>query len=99
MITHLVRIPRYIAIGIIRTYQYVVSPWLGPRCKYYPSCSNYGLTAVTRHGAIKGTALATWRILRCNPWSSGGIDDVPARGAPLFVSHQTSVTHHVTTTQ
>ncbi|GIG54090.1 membrane protein insertion efficiency factor YidD [Demequina activiva] len=82
--------PRLLLIGLIRAYQLLVSPLLGPRCKYYPSCSHYGLEAVRRHGAIKGFALAGWRVLRCNPWSNGGVDDVPERGAPLFRSSRIS---------
>ena len=70
--------------GLIRVYQLTISPLLGPRCKYYPSCSHYGFTAVERHGLLKGSVLAGWRILRCNPWSYGGVDDVPAVGDPLF---------------
>lgn len=77
-------IPQKILVGIIKVYQWTISPLLGPRCKYYPSCSNYGLQAVRRHGAIKGFALGAWRVLRCNPWSHGGVDDVPGRGEPLF---------------
>ncbi len=83
-------IPRLILIGLVRVYQLVVSPLLGPRCKYYPSCSHYGLEALRRHGALKGTALATWRVLRCNPWSYGGVDDVPLVGEPLFRRHSSS---------
>ncbi len=84
--------PRLLLIGFIRLYQLTISPLLGPRCKYYPSCSHYGLEAVRRHGAMRGFVLAAWRVLRCNPWSHGGVDDVPARGAPLFgrSPHQTS---------
>lgn len=48
-----------------------------PRCKYYPSCSNYAVTAIGRYG-VKGLAMATWRIVRCNPWSLGGVDYVDA---------------------
>ena len=58
----------------IRVYQFVSSP-LAPRCKYYPSCSHYAITAISRHG-VKGIAMAGWRILRCNPWSLGGVDYV-----------------------
>ncbi|WP_084631961.1 membrane protein insertion efficiency factor YidD [Demequina aestuarii] len=85
-------VPRLLLVGIIRLYQLTVSPLLGPRCKYYPSCSHYGLEAVRRHGAMRGFVLASWRVLRCNPWSHGGVDDVPAKGAPLFarVPHKTS---------
>jgi putative membrane protein insertion efficiency factor len=78
------RQPRYAGMGLIRVYQWTISPLLGPRCRYYPSCSHYGYTAVERYGLVRGSVLAGWRILRCNPWSDGGIDDVPARGAPLF---------------
>lgn len=78
------RVPRWTGMGLIRVYQWTISPLLGPRCKYYPSCSHYGYTAVERHGLIKGSALAGWRILRCNPWSHGGVDDVPEVGQPLF---------------
>jgi len=84
------RVPGLALIGLIRGYQLVVSPLLGPRCKYYPSCSHYGLEAVRTHGAVRGTVLATWRVLRCNPWSYGGVDEVPAKGKPLFHTPQIS---------
>ena len=71
------RVPVLALIGMIRAYQSVISPMTGPTCKYYPSCSQYALTAVRRHGALRGTGLALWRLLRCNPWSLGGVDDVP----------------------
>ena len=71
------RVPALTLIGMIRAYQSVISPMTGPTCKYYPSCSQYALTAVRRHGALRGTGLALWRLLRCNPWSLGGVDDVP----------------------
>jgi uncharacterized protein len=71
------RVPALTLIGVLRVYQTVISPMTGPTCKYYPSCSHYALTAVQRHGALRGTGLALWRLLRCNPWSLGGVDDVP----------------------
>ncbi|HUX71026.1 MAG TPA: membrane protein insertion efficiency factor YidD [Cellulomonadaceae bacterium] len=64
----------------LRGYQRYVSPMTPPTCRYYPSCSEYAVVAVQRHGLFRGTALATWRLLRCNPWSAGGVDDVPERG-------------------
>jgi len=67
-------------MGLIRIYQRTISPLLGPVCRYYPSCSHYGYEAMSVHGAAKGTILTAWRILRCNPWSAGGIDEVPPRG-------------------
>lgn len=63
--------------ALIRTYQLVLSPWVTQTCKYYPSCSAYGLEAVRQHGALHGTRLAIWRVMRCNPWSAGGVDYVP----------------------
>lgn len=67
-------------VGIIRLYQVVLSPMLGQRCRYYPSCSHYSLQAIRTHGPIKGLALSLWRLLRCNPWSAGGVDQVPTKG-------------------
>jgi putative membrane protein insertion efficiency factor len=60
---------------LISFYQKFVSPALAPRCKYYPSCSSYALTAIQGYG-LKGVAMAIWRVLRCNPWSHGGVDYV-----------------------
>lgn len=62
---------------LIRFYRRFISPLKPPCCKYYPTCSAYALDAVKKHGAIKGSILAVWRILRCNPWSMGGVDYVP----------------------
>jgi putative membrane protein insertion efficiency factor len=78
--------PRLVLIGAIRVYQLTLSPLMGPRCKYYPSCSSYGLQAIRVHGAVVGMALAVWRVLRCNPWSYGGVDEVPQRGERLFTT-------------
>lgn len=72
---------KYILMGLIRLYQLTVSKMIGPVCRYYPSCSHYGYEAISVHGAAKGTVLTAWRILRCNPWSAGGVDPVPPRGA------------------
>ena len=60
---------------LITFYQKFISPAFAPRCKYYPSCSSYALTAITTYG-LKGVAMAAWRVLRCNPWSYGGVDYV-----------------------
>jgi len=68
-----------ILIAFIKVYQYTLSPLLGPRCRYYPSCSNYAVDALREHGAVRGLGLATWRLLRCNPFSNGGYDPVPPR--------------------
>jgi uncharacterized protein len=71
-----VSLVRSLVIGPIRVYQRVISPALGNRCKYYPSCSEYAAQAVERFGILRGLALAGWRLLRCNPWSHGGFDPV-----------------------
>lgn len=68
-------------VAPIRLYQVAVSPLLGPRCRFYPSCSNYAVQALRRHGPLRGTALAAWRVLRCHPWNPGGIDPVPPKPA------------------
>ncbi|CAB4638847.1 unannotated protein [freshwater metagenome] len=60
---------------LITFYQKFISPALAPRCKYYPSCSSYALTAISTYG-VKGVAMAAWRVVRCNPWSHGGVDYV-----------------------
>ncbi len=60
---------------LITFYQKFISPAFAPRCKYYPSCSSYALTAIKTYG-LKGVAMAAWRVLRCNPWSHGGVDYV-----------------------
>lgn len=70
-----------ILVGIIRSYQILLSPRIGQVCRYYPSCSHYGLEAVKVHGAGKGSLLAAWRVLRCHPWTTGGIEYVPAKGS------------------
>lgn len=75
-----VRAPRYLLVGVFRLWQLLVSPTYGQTCRFYPSCSAYGVEAVSTHGAVKGLALTVWRILRCNPWNSGGVDPVPPRG-------------------
>lgn len=71
---------KYLFMGLIRIYQKTISPLLGEVCRYYPSCSHYGYEAMSVHGAFKGTILTAWRVLRCNPWSAGGVDEVPPRG-------------------
>ena len=66
-----------IMLGLIRFYQYAVSPLIPPHCRYTPTCSQYALEAIEKYGAWKGGKLALFRILRCNPFSKGGYDPVP----------------------
>jgi uncharacterized protein len=67
--------PSYVGIALVYVYRWTFG-LLVPRgsCKYYPSCSEYALGALRKHGLLKGSALAGWRLLRCNPWSHGGVD-------------------------
>lgn len=71
-------LPRFLLLGLIRLYQMTLARTLPPNtCRFYPSCSHYGYQAIYRYGVIKGGWLATWRVLRCNPFNPGGIDPVP----------------------
>ncbi|MDQ3356161.1 MAG: membrane protein insertion efficiency factor YidD, partial [Actinomycetota bacterium] len=63
-------------ISPIRLYQRLISPLLGPRCRYHPTCSAYAVDAIRSFGILRGLVLAAWRVVRCNPWSLGGIDRV-----------------------
>ncbi len=68
---------KYLFMGLIRIYQHTLSLWLGPRCRFYPSCSHYGYEAFRRHGTLRGLWLTCRRLVRCHPWNPGGIDEVP----------------------
>ena len=69
-----------VIIGLIKLYQRYISPYKGTKCPFFPSCSEYGIESISRYGVIKGTSLALFRILRCNPFSKGGVDPVPDTG-------------------
>ena len=64
-------------IALVKFYQLCISPFTPPSCRFTPTCSQYGLEAIQKYGAFKGSLLALWRILRCNPFSHGGYDPVP----------------------
>jgi putative membrane protein insertion efficiency factor len=66
-------------LGLVRLYQYTLSPWLGPRCRFMPSCSAYAIAAIRRFGPWRGSWLAARRILRCHPWGATGYDPVPEK--------------------
>ena len=84
------RLPAEAGLALLAVYRLTVSPLYGDRCKYHPTCSQYAVDAVRELGLVRGTVLAAWRILRCNPWSHGGVDHVcdqrvfraPARPRP-----------------
>lgn len=72
-----------VLVAVVRAYQLTLSPMFGPVCRFYPSCSHYAVGALRTHGAVRGTGLVVWRLLRCNPWNAGGVDLVPPRdGCP-----------------
>ena len=66
-----------VLIGFIRGYRYVLSPFIGQHCRFYPSCSQYAELAISRFGPLRGSHLAVRRLCRCHPWHPGGIDLVP----------------------
>ena len=80
----LVWLPRDGLILLVRGYRLLLKPWLGHACSFEPTCSQYALDALGRHGALAGGALAAGRILRCHPWCAGGCDAVPGQAPRLF---------------
>lgn len=77
MLSHLRRLMILPLIVLIRAYQYAISPLLGRRCRFFPSCSEYAAESLARHGLFKGVILSIRRIGRCHPWHPGGYDPVP----------------------
>ena len=77
MIKIIAQLPAKLLILLIRVYQYTLSPFIGRNCRYTPTCSNYGIEAIKKYGAIKGGWLTIKRILSCNPWGGSGYDPVP----------------------
>jgi putative membrane protein insertion efficiency factor len=71
-------------VAVVKGYRLLLKPWLGNACRFEPTCSQYALTALERHGAIAGATLAVGRLLRCQPWCEGGCDEVPAQPPALF---------------
>ncbi len=69
-----------VLVLLVRLYQWTLRPFIGAHCRFEPSCSHYGIEALHRHGALRGTVLAAGRVLRCNPWNAGGLDPVPEHG-------------------
>ena len=78
-----------VIVGLVRVYQWVLSPLLGQRCRFYPSCSQYCIAAVRLHGVVKGLGLAGLRLLKCQPFNPGGYDPVPQPGARRHCDNST----------
>jgi len=79
-------LPRNIVIAFLLGYRKVISPLYGDVCRYYPTCSSYGLQQVQQRGVVAGAVLTAWRILRCNPFSKGGVDEVKPGSGRFSVS-------------
>jgi len=71
-------LPQQILMGLVKAYRLLLSPWLGSSCRFEPTCSAYSLKALEQHGAVAGTPLTLYRLVRCQPWCKGGQDPVPA---------------------
>lgn len=82
--TRITDLPREALLLLVRGYRFFLKPWLGNACRFEPTCSQYALDALQRHGAVAGGALTVGRLLRCHPWCEGGCDPVPARAPGLF---------------
>ena len=80
LVGFVVRVPSLLLMALVRVYQLFVSPLFAGSCRFYPSCSAYGLQALRVHGAMRGTWLTVRRLLRCHPWNPGGVDEVPTKG-------------------
>jgi len=74
MLRHVTDLPASALFVLVRAYQLLISPWLGPACRFEPTCSNYLLQAVRKYGLIRGIAKGAGRICRCHPWCDGGLD-------------------------
>jgi putative membrane protein insertion efficiency factor len=74
----------------VHAYRWLISPNLKPRCRYYPSCSSYAVQSVRELGVFKGTIVASWRVIRCNPWSAGGVDELADRSLFPETAHDCS---------
>lgn len=77
VVKRLLSLPAGVMILLIRVYQFTLSPFIGRHCRYVPTCSNYGIEAIRKYGAIKGGWLTIKRIVSCNPWGGSGYDPVP----------------------
>jgi putative membrane protein insertion efficiency factor len=75
-VTIIFRLPAYLGVALVYVYRYTLGALFPGGCKYHPSCSQYAIDALRRYGLVRGIVLTGWRLLRCNPWSKGGVDYV-----------------------
>ena len=81
---HFIDLPRMLLLTLVRGYRLLLKPWLGNACRFEPTCSQYALNALQRHGAAAGGTLTIGRLLRCHPWCEGGCDPVPSHLPGIF---------------
>jgi uncharacterized protein len=82
--SRLLQLPKHTLLLAVKFYRYFFKAWLGNACRFEPSCSQYALDALEKHGAVVGASLAGARILRCHPWCEGGCDPVPSQAPAIF---------------
>ncbi len=68
-----------VLLALLRAYRFLLSPWVGNSCRFWPTCSMYAMEAIERHGALKGSYMTVTRVARCHPYSAGGVDEVPTQ--------------------
>jgi len=78
LLSAIYHLPQQALMGLVKAYRLLLSPWLGSSCRFEPTCSAYSLKALEQHGALAGTTLTLYRLVRCQPWCKGGHDPVPA---------------------
>lgn len=83
----------WLGVKLLHGYRYLLSPWVGNQCRFYPSCSHYAEKALTTHGFLAGIYLTARRLIKCHPWHPGGLDPVPERKQPCCPHLHTHSTH------
>jgi putative membrane protein insertion efficiency factor len=83
---------KFILIALLRGYQKFISPYFAPRCKYYPTCSQYSIDAIKQYGSLRGVAMTAWRLIRCNPFSHGGVDYADPKKTKTALINETTTT-------
>jgi putative membrane protein insertion efficiency factor len=87
-------LPVQMLLWLLRGYQIAISPMFGPRCRFYPTCSNYAMDAIREHGALKGAMLAAVRLAKCHPWHPGGFDPVEKKAGRQDTPPACECGHH-----
>ena len=78
LLSAMYQLPQQILVGLVKSYRLLLSPWLGSACRFEPTCSVYAIKALEQHGAVAGTTLTLYRLVRCQPWCQAGHDPVPS---------------------